>query len=175
MTSGDAKDPLDRLEHRMDVTMTAGSKKAAMRVCGISGKSIVENAAATHGSPECNPRRSERAHAFRECGGVSQIERTILFRPSFRVTPVSFSGRHFSQHPSSSSYNLSFRPHCFRGCLFTLLSSPILRHKTSPRGDVDSPLLSFSQQKSLSVSEVASDSPSPLSIVLSRSRLRKFG
>ena len=91
VTSGDAKDPLDQLEHRRDVTMTAaGSKKAAMRVCGISGKSIVENAAATHGSPECNPSRRgrarERAHAFRECGGVSQIERTILFLPSFLPT-----------------------------------------------------------------------------------------
>ena len=40
------------------------------------------------------------------------------------------------------------------------LPSSILSHKTSPRVDVDSLLLSFSQQKSLSVSEVASDSPS---------------
>ena len=47
----------------MDVTMTAGSKKAASHKRqtdgGISGKSIVGNAAATHGSPECNPSRSE--------------------------------------------------------------------------------------------------------------------
>ena len=86
--------------------------------CGISGKSIVENAAATHGSPECNPSRSERAHAFRECGGVSQIERTILFRPSFRVTPVSFSGRHFSQHPSSVLLLLQF---VFSAALFPWL------------------------------------------------------
>ena len=42
----------------------------------------------------------------------------------------------------------------------SFLLSSILSHKTSPRVDVDSLLLSFSQQKSLSVSEVASDSPS---------------
>ena len=77
-----------RLEHRMDVTMTAGSKKAASHKRqtdgGISGKSIVENARPPPtGLPSVTRvGASERAHAFRECGGVSQIERTILFLPS---------------------------------------------------------------------------------------------
>ena len=88
--------------------------------------------------------------------------RTNNSLPSFRLTPVSFSGRHFSQHPSSVL--LLLLQFVFSAALFPWLPiyspSPILRHKTSPRGDVDSPLLSFSQQKSLSVSEVASDSPS---------------
>ena len=119
-----------RLKHRMDVMMTQSTTESKKQSQETSGKlnpscdTQEKRSPHTHG-PECNP-RSERAHVSRKCGGVSQIEQFssflptdsgILFRTPFFTASLLF--------PSlSSSYNLSFRPHCFQGCLFTFLPSP---------------------------------------------------
>ena len=90
-----------RLKHRMDVMMTPSTTESKKQSQETSGKLNPSCDTQEKRSPPPTVRSVTRGASeptFPESAEAFPKSNNSL--PSFRLTPVSFSGRHFSQHPS---------------------------------------------------------------------------